>query len=523
MNNVLDKRRAGILLHITSLPSTLGLGNMGRNAYRFVDFLKTCNLSVWQVLPIHPLHRVPTDTPYRDFLSPYQPMSVFAGNPMLINLRKLIEKGWLPRMSFPTNSSDWSMERVFEYRYRCLKDSYNYFEKHANPEDKQSFENFINQHDWLKDYALFCVLKDFYGGACWWDWSDTGHRNHDFDALDQFINQDDHEHCLKQYYFEQFAFFTQWQELKEYANTQGVSLLGDMPFFVARDSVEVWAHREYFQLDEQGIPLFLSGFSPQSDYFQPDNGQCWGHPLYNWAVAAEENFQWWLKRFGVVNDLFDMVRLTYFQGFQHCWAIPNETPINFAHGGWQSTTGRSLFIELLKQNLSVTLIAEDIGVTDEVVHLRNEFRFLGIKLLQLAFDTKKGGKQLGNYHLPHNHLPRDVVYTGTHDSDTAKSWFFREHLGENQEDKEKRQNFVCSYLDAKAEDMPFPLIRAAFQSSSKLAMIPMQDLLSLGKECRMNTPGTSNSSNWRWQLQWLQITQEIEQKVKDWVERYERN
>jgi len=518
MNNVLDKRRAGILLHITSLPSTLGLGNMGRNAYLFVDFLKTCNLSVWQVLPIHPLHRVPVDAPYRDFLSPYQPMSVFAGNPMLINLRKLIEKGWLPRMNFPANSSDWSMEKVFEYRYKCLKDSYNYFEKHASPEDKQSFDHFINQHDWLKDYALFCVLKDFYGGACWWDWSDTGHRNHDLDALDQFMNQDDNENRLRQYYFEQFAFFTQWQELKQYANDKGIQLFGDMPFFVARDSVEVWAHREYFQLDEHGIPLFLSGFS----YSQPDKGQCWGHPLYNWGVAPEESFQWWLKRFKVVNDLFDMVRLTYFQGFQYCWAIPNETPINFAHGKWQRTAGRALFVELLKQNLSVTLIAEDIGVTDEVIRLRNEFKFLGIKLLQLAFD-KKGGKQLSNYHLPHNHLPRDVVYTGTHDTDTAKSWFFNDRPGETQEDKENRQEFVCSYLDAKAEDMPFRLIRAAFQSSSKLAMIPMQDLLSLEGECRMNTPGTSDSSNWRWQLQWLLITQEIEQKIKEWMEKYERN
>jgi len=446
-------------------------------------------------------------------------MSVFAGNPMLINLRKLIDKGWLPRMSLPTYITI-QIEQAFHYRHQMLKDAYFHFVRNATSQDKQAFDTFVQQHEqtWLKDYALFCALKDFYSGACWWNWGNIGHRNHDADSLHQFIQRGDKKYSLERYYFEQFAFFTQWQELKQYANNKGVYLFGDMPFFVARDGVEVWAHREYFQLNQTGVPLFLSGSSPESDYFRLDKGQCWGHPLYNWGVASEENFQWWLRRFEVVNRLFDIVRLTYFRGFHQCWAIHNndEQSINPKNGEWQTDIpSRALFGELQKRAFLFTSVAEDIGVTDEVIELRNEFKFSGMKLLQLAFDIKQE-ERLKNYHLPHNHLPRDVVYTGTHDSDTTKSWFSRSRY-------EERQRFVCSYLDAKPEDMPFPLIRAAFQSVSKLAMIPMQDFLSLEGECRMNTPGTSKHSNWRWQFQWAQITYDTEQKIKELVEQYERS
>jgi len=516
MNSILDKRRAGVLLHITSLPSTLGFGSMGRHAYRFVDFLKECGLSVWQVLPIHPLHHVPLETPHRDFLSPYQPMSAFAGNPMLINLRKLIDKGWLPRMVFPT--FDGQIEKAFEYRRQHLKNAYFHFSRHANSHDKQKFDDFVqhneqqhNEQQWLRDYALFCALKDFYNGACWWNWQDKGHRNHDLASLQKFIEREDKKHCLNRYYFEQFAFFTQWAELKKYANDQGVYLFGDMPFFMARDSVEVWAHREYFQLDQDGIPLFLSGYPSKNDNFSPSEGQCWGHPLYD-----EEDFEWWLNRFKSANTQFDLVRLTHFQGFHHCWAIENSLSINPMNGELQPTLGRMLFNSLQKLDLPLIFVAEDIGSSEDVWKLRNEFQFHKMKLLQLAFDTKKEDYlYLKNPHLPHNHSARDVVYTGTHDSDTTKGWFFRAGY-------EERRKFVCSYLNARAEEMPFPIIRAAFQSSSKLAMVPMQDYLSLDGKCRMNEPGTSKHKNWRWQFQWTQITQDVEHKIKELVELYER-
>jgi 4-alpha-glucanotransferase len=519
MNNVLDKRRAGVLLHITSLPSSLGLGTLSRRAYWFIDFLKSSGLSVWQVLPIHPLHRVPIGTPHRDFLSPYQPMSVFAGDPMLINFHKLVDRGWLPRMTFSDYSSD-QIEQAFEYRHQCLNDAYLYFAEHANLQDKKKFDDFVEQQNWwLEDYALFCALKDFYIGACWWDWADMGHRNHDPDALAQFRQRK--EHYFKQYYFEQFAFFTQWQELKQYANDNGVYLFGDMPFFVAQDSVDVWAHREYFQLDQNSKPLFLSGSPPKNHRFHFDKGQCWGHPLYDWRVASEESFQWWLKRFNMANYLFDIVRLTYFQGFHDCWAIRNEQSIKPENGNWQRVPGSALFTELQKQNLPLPIVA-DVGVTDGVIQLRNKFKFLSIKLLQLAFDMKQE-EQLGNYHLPHYHLPRDVVYTGTHDSDTTKNWFFKTGTLEEQENNEKKQKFICNYLGSKAEDMPLPLVRAAFQSPSKLAIVPMQDLLSLEGECRMNIPGTSVYSNWRWQLPWQELSNEIVQQVRELVEQYDRN
>ncbi|OQW91547.1 MAG: hypothetical protein BWK78_04300, partial [Thiotrichaceae bacterium IS1] len=339
------------------------------------------------------------------------------------------------------------------------------------------------------------------------------------DALTQFRQRSDKKYCLDQYYFEQFAFFTQWQELKEYAKENGVYLFGDMPFFVARDSVEMWAHRECFLLDEQGVPRFFSGVPPTNDYFHPDKGQCWGHPLYDWNRLEEDNFQWWLKRFNVANRLFDLVRLTYFRGFHCCWAIRNRSTVHPKpnDGEWHLVPEESsLFAHFQEMQLHLQIVAEDIGVSEEVIELRNEFKFPGIKLLQIAFDLKGETVSLKNYHLPHCHMPRDVVYTGTHDSDTTISWF------ERVKNTVAKKKFVCEYLNAKLEEMPKPLIQSAFQSVAKLAIIPMQDILSLGGECRMNTPGTSKHGNWRWQFAWSQVTLDIEQKLKELVERYER-
>ncbi len=528
MNNVLDKRRAGILLHITSLPSTLGLGSMGREAYRFIDFLRDCNLSVWQMLPIHPLHRVPIGTPHRDFLSPYQPMSAFAGNPMLINLKKLIDKGWLPRMTLPTYFSD-QIEQAFEYRRQCLKNASSHFVKHASPEDKQAFDDFIEQQRyWLKDYALFCALKDFYSGACWWNWSNIGHRNRDPDALSQFMQRESKKYCLEQYYFEQFAFFTQWQELKQYANDNGVYLFGDMPFFIARDSVEVWAHREYFQLDETQSPLFLSGMPPEMDYFYSDKGECWGHPIYHWGGLQEDGFVWWARRFEMLSKLFDLVRLTYFQGFHQCWAVCNPNtqlrPVP-SHGEWQ-TTPQQLLTQLLHENCSL-MVADDVGVSEEILNLRTLRKIYGMKILQFAFDLRQSNP-FKNHHLPHHHLPMDVVYTGTHDSDTTMSWLTRISVDT------KKLDHVISYVnpsldtrlpDRMLEDVVWSLIQLAFASVAKLAIIPMQDILLLGKEHRMNSPKKTSfrSRNWRWQFDWAQPKREIERKLKQWTEQYERN
>jgi len=510
MNNiatVLDKRRAGILLHITSLPSTLGNGTMGRNAHRFIDFLNDCGLSVWQVLPIHPPQRVPLNTPYRDFLSPYQPQSVYAGNPLLIDLNDLMKKGWLPQMTLPFYNNQ-QLEQVIDYRYRCLKDAYSYFSEHASTADHDAYQQFIEENqDWLEDYALFCTLKDFYQGACWWNWPDQSYRYHEPQALEKARKR--FADKIEQYCFMQFAFFTQWQELQEYAHQNGVYLFGDLPFFVARDSVEVWAHPENFLLNEQGNPQFLSGVPSKNDYFCPHKGQCWGNPLYNW----DNNFQWWIARFKRLTHLFDLVRLTHFRGFCQCWAIPADNP-NPAQGNLQSVPGEILFEQLQQEKLlDNSIVAEDIGAYDEVIKLRKNFGLLGMKILQLAFDL-----ELKNHHLPHHHLPHNIIYTGTHDSNTTVGWF--EKIKTKNEEREK---YLCEYLNTQAENVPWAMIQAAFQSVAKLTIIPMQDILGLDAEHRMNTPGTSNGHNWRWQFEWLQITPDMKKKLKELVERYERN
>lgn len=517
---VLNQRRAGILLHITSLPSTLGLGSLGKHAYRFVDFLKECDLSVWQMLPIHPLHRVPLHTPHRDFLSPYQPLSVHAGNPMLINLQKLIDRGWLPRMPLSIYSVD-QIEKAFEYRHKCLKDACFHFSRQATQTDREAYNRFVEENkEWLDDYALFCALKEFYQGDCWWNWSDESHRHHNSDALNEFRQRSkDKEYCLERYYFEQFAFFTQWQELKEYANDNSVYLFGDMPFFVAHDSADVWAHQEYFWLGLQGNPRFLAGVPPppEDDHFHPKEGQCWGYPLYNWKKLEDDKFQWWLKRFHTTNHLFDIVRLTHFRGFHQCWAIHNTTTGSPKprDGEWQPVPGEALFVKLREKNLPLNIVAEDIGVPEEVIKLRNQFKFAGIKSLQIAFDVTREAP-LKNYHLPHYYLPRDIAYTGTHDSDTIVGWCTRV------KEDEKTRDHVCEYLDTTPAKMHESLIQAAFQSCAKIAIIPMQDVLGLGSECRMNTPGTLTNENWRWQFSWSLVNLTINPKLRELVERYER-
>ena len=510
-----EKRRAGVLLHLTSLPSTLGNGTMGKQAYLFVDFLKDCGLSVWQVLPIHPPQNVLVRTYHRDFLSPYQPQSVHAGNPMLINLQRLIDKGWLPKRILPSFNNQDQLEQSFKYRHACLKKASIHFFQHAKKGEREAYQQFVEENSWwLDDYALFRALKYKYQNACWWNWFNKDHRHYGSQALVKTRKR--LKPFIELHYFIQFAFFTQWQELKKYANQNGVYLFGDMPFFAALDSVDVWSKRDNFLLDKEGKPLFFSGVPAEGDHFYPDKGQCWGHPLYNWENIQKEDFKWWIARFKKLSRLFDLVRLTHFRGFHQCWAIPAESsrPVD---GNWKQVPGEALFKKLQEEKLldSPILVAEDIGASDEVIRLRNDFHLLGVNILQLAFDIKVE-KPLKNYHLPHHHKLRNVIYTGTHDSDTIMNWSKR--LEKNKD----KQKCVCEYLGTEI-NLPWSLIQAAFKSAALLSVIPMQDLLNLDARHRMNTPGTSNSRNWRWQFEWSQITSEIKNKIKEIVERYERN
>lgn len=512
MSSILDKRRAGVLLHITSLPSTLGFGSMGRHAYRFVDFLRECGLSVWQILPIHPLHRVPLRTPHRDCLSPYQPMSAFAGNPMLINLRKLIDRDWAPRVSLPIYNRDQLVDAV-KYRHSFLKNSYSYFSKHSSSEDKHNFCIFMDKNkEWLEDYALFCVFKDIYKDVAWWGWERKGFRNHKSEAMKQasekFLQQ------VNEYYFEQFVFFTQWDELKTYANDNGIYLFGDMPFFVSGDSVDVWAHRDYFLLDERGKLEFTSGVC-KSNFVYPYQEQFYDYPLYHWDNMKKTEFTWWCDRFMNLDRLFDIARLTYFQGFEKCLKVPctGSKPMSRSEGICYPTPTGSLFAKI-NQHTHIPMVT-DVPAPPNGNKLHEQLNLYSSKVLQLAFCGEDAIRSK-NCHLLHKHLPSDVFYTGTHDSNTILGWL--KELQINNSDKLKH---ICDYFDI--QPLPELFIKATFRSVAKLAVIPMQDILELDESCRMNIPETLSFNNWRWHFEWSQLTYETENKLKEWVTKYDRD
>lgn len=490
-NPVFQCRRAGVLLHLTSLPTTPGNGDLGAQAYYFIDFLVSAGMSVWQMLPI--------GIPNSD-LSPYQCQSVYAGNPLLISLDKLVEQGWL---SLDANPPFEPEDVVRNYRYERLRAAWQGFQQVATPEDKAELANFIkSQKIWLEDFALFRALKKQFNEAMWTNWP-PAYRDRDRATLLKVHKELDAD--IQQYYFEQFVFFSQWEQLRHYAHQKGVFLFGDVPIFVAGDSVEVWAQRDIFLLDSEGNPTVVAGVPP--DYFSA-TGQLWGNPLYNWKAIQRRGFKWWIDRLTTALKLFDVVRIDHFRGFEAYWevAATEETAIN---GHWVKAPGMALFNKLKKLG-SLSLVAEDLGViTEEVEQLRDNFGLPGMKILQFAFDNNPQ-----NPYLPHNHVKNSIVYTGTHDNDTTLSWY------QQLSDAEIHQ--VRAYLNIHGGSMPYSLIRAAIASASNLAIIPMQDILGLGGEHRMNTPGTK-SGNWRWRFQWEQLPPNIHDRLLQWMKLYGRD
>jgi len=519
MNNVLDKRRAGILLHITSLPKTWGNGDLGDSAYYFVDFLAKSKLSVWQMLPIHPLSN-PAD------LSPYQPQSVHAGNPLLISLEWL-QRGhhrWIRPVDPPSRSL--SPQESALYRYQMLQKAYLGFKDGVNADYRQRYEQFkVEQAHWLMDYALFRALKDKHGGLAWFEW-DAPYRNWEPQVLQQAQLElaDNIDYCC----FEQFVFFEQWQELQQYAHEKGVFLFGDMPFFAALDSADVWANQTDFLLQGDGMPKFVAGDSPSMAYPQ---GQCWGNPLYRWNKMQADGFSWWKARFRTAHQLFDLIRLTHFRGFVQCYAVPADT--RRAESGHSEDSPGIIFFNALKTEFpdyASRWIAEDIGTREDVpdggkvVRLRNHLKLMGMKLLQLAFYYKPYSDQLdlGNWHLPHHHLPEYVVYSGSHDGQMIRGWF--SHLDE------KRHSYVYRYLQINNEtDELWHFIETVFKSCAKLAIISMQDVLGLDNSARMNNPRQLDSPNWTWRYSPPQLDDvtkvygfTVEEKLAELAERYER-
>lgn len=482
------QRRAGILLHPTSLPGDFGAGQLGTEAFRFIDFLVAAGIRVWQMLPLGPTHA--------DY-SPYQCTSVHAGNPRLISLQRLAEWGWLDA---PASGQDPCTDT---WRAGQLQVAHAGFLRKASDYERAEFGDFKErQSSWLNDFTLYEALRAEQHNRGWSDWPPALRDRH-AEALSEARGRLAAQ--CEQSAFNQFVFFKQWHALRDYANERGVWLFGDVPIFVAYDSADVWAHRDYFRLDAEGRLEVVAGVPP--DYFSA-TGQRWGNPHYRWERIEQDGFRWWIERMRTQRELFDLIRIDHFRGFEAFWEIAAsaETAID---GHWVKAPGEQLFQALRNSLHELPLVAEDLGViTPEVDALRLRFGLPGMKILQFAF-----GGQADNPYLPHHHEALSVAYTGTHDNDTTLGWYqglddhTRAHLHE--------------YLGHPGEPMPWALIRTAFASVATLAVIPMQDALGLDGAHRMNTPGVAED-NWRWRFNWPQLPEDLAGRLRRLVELYGR-
>ena len=496
-----DSRVSGIFLHPTSLPSRWGVGDLGDEAYHFVNFLSENYQQVWQILPI---------SPTRNEHSPYSSYSSLAGNPILISLEKLQEEGLLNKKDL-NDSPQFSVERVDYDKAIAIKipllklASENFFDQ-ALPSQKQKFQEFCKtQAYWLDDYALFMAIKEDREGASWNKWPSAIAQRLP-EAIDTWTKR--LKDAVYYHKFLQFQFFTQWKNLKQYANNLGISIFGDISFYVAHDSVDVWANQEIFCLDEEGEPSLMAGVPP--DYFSA-TGQLWGNPVYNWEALEKTNFAWWVQRITGMLDYVDLFRIDHFRGMQAFWAV-EKGERTAENGKWLEASGEKLF-ELLEEKIGkLPIIAEDLGtVTPQVEALRDKFNFPGMKILQFAFDSKGGEPKF----LPHNFDSRNcIVYTGTHDNDTILGWF------EARSPQEKAKIF--DYLGCICpQDIHWSFIRMAMSSIANFAIFPFQDILGLGSEAKMNTPGVAEC-NWSWRYNPQALSPNLGKRLKHLTCVYDR-
>jgi len=484
-------RKSGILLHPTSLPGGLGIGDLGRWAYRFVDFLVESGQLLWQILPLGP-------TGYGN--SPYQAWSSIAGNPLLIDLELLVNRGLLAAddllKALPTTSADVSrvdFDAVAHFKQPLLRKAALAFLKARPAGEFQEFENFcLENASWLNPFARFAALREANDEAPWTEW-DTAKIAE--------------EQAVEEHKFIQFEFYRQWLALKKYCNKQGIQIIGDIPIFMAHDSADVWANRHLFDLDEKGKPRHIAGVPP--DYFSK-TGQLWGNPLYLWDEMEKDGYAWWINRIHAAMRMTDIIRLDHFRGFEKFYQIPAgaETAVD---GKWVKGPGDHLFEALNKSLGKLPFIAEDLGyITPDVHALRNRWDFPGMRVMQFGF----GGEQRDNPHTPYNYARNCVVYTGTHDNDTSAGWFAgAETLDASEE--------ALAYMGSAGEEPVWDFIRLALASVADTVILPMQDVLGLGSVARMNTPSTT-ANNWKWRITEDALQPELAVKLYKMIRRFGR-
>ncbi|HEX7153040.1 MAG TPA: 4-alpha-glucanotransferase [Thermoanaerobaculia bacterium] len=481
-------RNAGVLLHPTSLPGCYGIGDLGDELVNFLDWAASAGFKLWQVLPLNP-------PGYG--ASPYGCLSSFAGNPLLISPQRLLHENLLSPEAVaqvPNFSGQYvEFERVIEYKNLLLRESFAHYEREATAEQRASFETFVQfeQEDWLGEFALYMALKEHHGGGAWWQW-EPAYAQRDATTLEhaQQIFAED----IRFHQYVQWLFFRQWSNVREAAHARGIHIMGDIPIYVAGDSADVWANRELFQLDEDGNPTVVAGVPP--DYFSA-TGQRWGNPLYRWEAMRETGFAWWVSRIRTNLRFADIIRLDHFRGFADYWEIPASEPTAI-HGRWMPGPGVALFHAIQDALGNLPLIAEDLGFITQAVHdLRNAIGVPGMKILQFGFG------QNDSPHLPHRYDPMTVVYTGTHDNDTARGWF--ETAPESERDAARQ------YVGD--DPIAWALIRLAYTSVAQTAIIPMQDILNLGGEARMNRPG-AEKDNWSWRMRFGSLTREDAERLR---------
>jgi 4-alpha-glucanotransferase len=482
-------RASGVLLHPTSLPGPHGSGDLGPAAYHFVDWLVTAGQKLWQILPLSGIG--PGN-------SPYMSSSAFAGNLLLIDIAELQQRGWLdvqdlqPDAGFEEHRQNFAA--VWPWRMARLAKAAQRFHQQGSAEDRAAYQAFCQQQaDWLDNFALFMSLAEHHHWADWCEWPD-GLAQRVPAVMARAAAQ--HADRIAFWKFGQWCFFSQWQRLRAYANQRGVQIVGDAPIFIAYQSAEVWARQELFDLNHDGRPRVVAGVPP--DYFSA-TGQRWGNPLYRWDAHATEGYAWWVQRLRRIFELVDIVRIDHFRGFASYWEVPASEP-TAVKGRWLPGPGAALFKAIHAALGPLAIIAEDLGeVTPDVEALRREFAFPGMRILQFAF-----GAGAGNNFLPHHHAHDTVVYTGTHDNDTTQGWWAAA--------SEAERSHARDYLAVDGHDIHWDLLRAACASVADTAVHPMQDILGLGTECRMNYPG-KEQGYWEWRFRWDQVRPEHAQRL----------